>query len=194
MAATYTWDVFATLDGFGSFTEDGDWGGYWGKEGPEFISHRAAQYQENRRLVLGRNTFISFQRFLGDITPESDADDPVNTRMKYIPTTVISSTLEAPLDWPDATLISGDIVDIVANLKAESDIPLVSHGSMTLNKALLDAGLIDRIQVAIFPVISGQVGCDSLFTGVTDFDLDLLSSKLFDGRIQELTYRPTLHG
>lgn len=63
-----------------------------------------------------------------------------------------------------------------------------------LNKALLDAGLIDQIQVAIFPVISGKVGCVPIFADVSDFDLELLSSKLFDGRIQELTYRPTLHG
>ena len=37
MAATYTFDVFATLDGFGSYGPDGDWGGYWGKQGPELL-------------------------------------------------------------------------------------------------------------------------------------------------------------
>ena len=42
MTAIYTWDVFSTLDGYGSYGEGGDWGGYWGKQGPELLEHRAA--------------------------------------------------------------------------------------------------------------------------------------------------------
>ena len=44
MTATYTFDVFSTLDGYGSYNEDGDSGGYWGKHGPEFIERRLALY------------------------------------------------------------------------------------------------------------------------------------------------------
>lgn len=55
MTTTYTWDVFCTLDGYGSYNADGDWGGYWGKQGPEFLERRAAQYEEKQRLVLGAN-------------------------------------------------------------------------------------------------------------------------------------------
>ena len=40
MAATYTFEVFSTLDGFGGYDEHGDWGGYWGKGGPEFLERR----------------------------------------------------------------------------------------------------------------------------------------------------------
>ena len=194
MTATYTWDVFCTLDGFGSYTADGDWGGYWGKQGPEFLHRRATQYGEASRLVLGANTFRMFRRFLGALTRESEASDPVNTRMKYLPTTVISTTLADPLDWPDATLARGDAVDIVTRLKAESAIPLRSHGSLALNRALMAAGLVDRVQVTIFPVISGQTGAAPIFAGAADFDLELLDSHTLDGRIQELTYRPTRHG
>lgn len=53
MTAIYTWDMFTTLDGFGSYNAHGDWGGYWGKQGPEFLDRRAAQYGEELRLVLG---------------------------------------------------------------------------------------------------------------------------------------------
>jgi hypothetical protein len=56
-----------------------------------------------------------------------------------------------------------------------------------------DAGLVDRVQVTLFPVISGRTGTDPIFRGATDFDLELLESRTFDGRIQELVYRPTLH-
>jgi hypothetical protein len=40
VTATYTFDVFTSLDGFGSTS--GDWGGYWGKQGPELLAHRLA--------------------------------------------------------------------------------------------------------------------------------------------------------
>ena len=55
------------------------------------------------------------------------------------------------------------------------------------------AGLVDRVQLTIFPVITGQTGTFRVFEGAADFDLELLESRLFDGRIQELIYRPTLH-
>lgn len=61
--------------------------------------------------------------------------------MRNLPAIVLSNTLEAPLDWPDATLVRGNGVDVVARLKDESDMPLRSHGSLTLNRALMAAGL-----------------------------------------------------
>jgi dihydrofolate reductase len=191
MTAMYTFDVVATLDGFGSYNEHGDWGGFWGKQGPEFLDHRLAQYDAEQRLVLGANTFRQFQQLLGGI--EKSELDPINTRMVNMPTTVVSSTLEGPLDWPDATLVSGDAVDVVARLKEESDVPLRSHGSLSMNSALMAAGLVDRAQLTIFPVITGRTGDDPIFQGAADFDLELIESRTFDGHIQELTYRPTLH-
>ncbi|NEM07719.1 dihydrofolate reductase family protein [Geodermatophilus normandii] len=194
MTAVYTFDVFCSLDGFGSYGEGGDWGGYWGKQGPEFLDRRLGQYEEEQRLVLGANTFREFVQFLGPGTEVPGADDPINTRMKSMPTTVVSTTLEGPLDWPDATLVSGDAVDVVARLKEESAVPLRSHGSPSMNRALMAAGLVDRVQVTIFPVITGRTGTDPVFGGAADFDLELLESRTLDGRIQELVYRPTLHG
>lgn len=194
MTTQYTWDVFMTVDGFGSYGADGDWGGYWGKQGPQFLAHRAAQYAQDMRFVLGAGTFRTFQHYLGDLTREAESSDPVNTRMKFLPTTVVSSTLPPEVDWPAATVERGDARDIVSRLKAESDVPLRSHGSPALNRTLLAAGLIDRVQVTIFPVISGQTGTVPIFEHAADFDLELEDSRTFDGRIQELTYRPTRHG
>ena len=82
---------------------------------------------------------------------------------------------------------------MVTRLKAESDVPLRSHGSLTLNRALLGASLIDTIEVTIFPVISGRTGVDRIFDGADDFDLDLVDARTFDGHTQVLTYRPTRH-
>ena len=59
--------------------------------------------------------------------------------------------------------------------------PLRSHGSLSMNRALMAAGLVDRVQVTIFPVITGQTGADPIFQGAADFDLELLESRTLDG-------------
>ncbi len=193
MTATYTFDVFASLDGYGSYGAGGDWGGYWGKQGPELLDHRLSLYGGEQRMVFGATTFRQFVSMLASSTEESEVRDPWVTRMRRLPATVVSSTLEGPLDWPDATVMSGDAVDVVTRLKEESDVPLRSHGSLSLNWALMAAGLVDRVQVTIFPVITGATGVNPIFQGAADFDLELLESRTLDGHIQELIYRPSLH-
>ncbi len=193
MSATYTFDVFSSLDGFGSYNERGDWGGYWGKQGPELLDHRLALYGEKQRMVFGANTYRAFAQMLASSTEESEVRDPWVTRMRNLPATVVSTTLERPLDWPNATVVSGDAVDIVARLKQESEVPLRSHGSLSLNRALMATGLVDRVQVTLFPVITGQTGVEPIFQGAADFDLKLIESRTLDGNIQELIYVPTLH-
>jgi dihydrofolate reductase len=190
MTATYTFDVFSSLDGCGAHV--GDWGGYWGKQGPQLLDHRLALYEQELRMVFGAATYRAHAKMLAT-GGEIEALDPWVTRMRDLPAVVVSNTLEAPLDWPDATIMGGDAVDVVARLKDESDIPLRSHGSLSLNRALMAAGLVDRVQVTIFPVITGQSGVDPIFSGGADFDLELIESKTFDCHTQELIYRPTLH-
>jgi len=192
MTATYTFDVFSSLDGFGGVS-GGDWGGYWGKQGPELLDHRLALYDETQRMVFGANTYRLFAQMLAESTEESEVRDPWVTRMRQLPATVVSTSLNGPLDWPDAAVVGGDAVDVVGRLKEESDVPLRSHGSLSMNRALMAAGLVDRVQVTLFPVITGQNGSDAIFEGAADFDLELVEHRTLDGHIQELTYRPSLH-
>ena len=192
MTAIYTFDVFSSLDGFGS-VDGGNWTGYWGKQGPELLDHRLASFDTEQRMVFGANTIQLFADMLADSTEESEVRDPWVTRMWNMPATVASTTLEGPLDWPDATIVSGDAVDIVARLKEESDVPLRSHGSLSMNRALMAAGLVDRVQVTLFPVITGLTGASPIFQGAADFDLELIENRTLDDNIQELVYRPTLH-
>lgn len=144
-------------------------------------------------MVFGANTYRAFARMLASSAQDSEIHDPWVTRMRNLPATVVSTTLEGPLDWPDADLFNGNGVDIVARLKAESKVPLRSHGSLSINRALMAAGLVDRIQVTLFPVITGQTGLDPIFHGAADFDLMLIESRTLDGHTQELIYRPILH-
>src|SRR5918994_4488519 len=191
MTATYTYDVFSSLDGYGAASAD--WSGYLGKQGPELLDHRLALYGEEQRMVFGANTYRLFTQMLADSTEESEVRDPWVTRMWKMPATVVSTTLEEPLDWPEATVVSGDAVDVIARLKEESDVPLRSHGSLSLNRALMAAGLVDRVQVTLFPVITGRTGLDPIFAGGADFDLELIARRTLDCHTQELVYRPTLH-
>jgi len=189
MTATYTFDVFTSLDGNASYAPPGDWGGYWGKQGPEFLDHRFAAYGGEKRMVFGATTFKFFVQMLPAM---GDERDPWIDRMLSSPTTVVSSTLQGPFDWPDATVASGDALEIVRRMKEESDVPIRSHGSLWLNRALMAAGLIDQIQITVFPVVAAQTGDEPVFAGAGDFDLDLLETRTLEGRTQELAYRPTL--
>ena len=74
MTATYTFDVFSSLDGYGS--HNGDWGGYWGKQGPELLDHRLALFGPQLRMVFGARTFRDFVEMLGSSTEGSDVFDP----------------------------------------------------------------------------------------------------------------------
>ena len=193
MTASYTFDIFSSLDGYGSCSPDADWGGYWGKQGPELLDHRLELFGQELRMVLGATTYREFSRMLAGSTEGDDVRDPWVTRMWAMPATVVSTTLQEPLDRPDATIVSGDAVDVVARLKEESELPLRSHGSLSMNRALMAAGLVDRLQVTVFPVITGRTGVNPVFEGGEDFDLELLEQRTLDGHVQELVYRPTLH-
>lgn len=191
MSATYTWDVFCSLDGYGS--AGGDWGGYWGKQGPQLLAHRLALYEPEQRMIFGANTYRIFSKMRAPENEGSDAFDPWVTRMTELPLTVISSTLEEPLDWSDAKVVQGDAVDVVKRLKQSSETPLRSHGSLSLNRALMAAGLVDYVQVTLFPVITGETGQEPIFKDAADFDLKLVEHRTLDGDIQELVYRPSVH-
>ena len=74
MTATYTFDVFSSLDGFGAAS--GNWTGYWGKQGPELLEHRLALYSEEQRMVFGATTYRLFTGMLAESTEGSEVRDP----------------------------------------------------------------------------------------------------------------------
>jgi dihydrofolate reductase len=174
-----------TLDGFGSGPV-----GYWGKDGPELSERQERTFFAGRDqvLVLGANTYRLMAGFA-----EDSPDNPAFASLTASPKIVISRTLEDPLSWDNTTLLAGDAVEAVAQLKADSPVPLRSHGSISMNRSLLAAGLVDRLEVLVFPVITGASGYNPILAGVSrDVDLELVDSRLLDGRIQQLVYLPTV--
>ena len=147
MSTTLTVDFFCSIDGYGMAK---GWPGYWGKEGPELIEDRVRTFAQGQVLVFGATTFRQFRKFV------TMFDGPYYDSLNELPKLVFSSTLEEPLGWQNSTVINEDAVTAIERLKRTTDVPMRSHGSISLNRALLAAGLVDRIEVMMFPVISGR--------------------------------------
>ena len=181
--ATYTVDYSPPWTGFGTGPV-----GYWGKDGPELLEQRARTFfaGENQTLVFGANTYRAMAQFVA-----AAGEDPNFVSLNAARKIVISRTLEEPLGLENSTLIAEDAVDAVPCLKAESPVPQRSHGSISMNRALLAAGLVDRLEVMVFPVITGESGENPILADLPDIDLELVHSQLFDKRVQQLVYIPT---
>lgn len=182
--ASFTVDFFCSLDGNGSAR---GWPGYWGKEGPELRADRVRTFAQDQVLVFGATTFREFRTYVVEY------DEPYYDSLNILPKIVFSSTLEEPLGWQNSTLVNQDAVTAVERLKRETDVPMRSHGSISLNRALLAAGLVDRLEVMVFPAITGRAGYASLFHDGPEFDLELVESTVLDGRTQKLVYIPHVH-
>lgn len=75
---------------------------------PELLDRRLALYDGDNRMVFGANTFRHFMSMPASSTEDSGVRDERVTRMRNLPATLVSSTLEGPLDWPNATVVRGD--------------------------------------------------------------------------------------
>jgi len=182
--STLTIDFFSSLDGFGGAE---GWPGYYGKEGPELMGWLDEQLAEDQVMVMGAATY----RMMSHIVAEGD--DPTFARMADIPKVVFSSTLAAPLTWANTELVAEDAITAVRRMKDEREAPIRTLGSVSLSKSLINAGLVDFLQLTVFPVVTGQSGLEPLFAGWPDLDLDLVEARTLDGRMQALRYVPTLH-
>jgi dihydrofolate reductase len=179
---TLTIDFIISLDGYGAAE---GWPGFWGMEGPEYLGWLATSPEQDHPILMGATTYRLMSAFAA-------AGEPGTDMLGGIPKYVFSSTLEEPLEWANSTLVREDAVEFVRTLKEASDRPLRTLGSVSLCRALLRAGLVDRYRVGVFPVITGATGRDRIFDGYPDVRLDLVEARTFDHRIQLLEYIPTV--
>lgn len=184
-------DFITSLDGYGSAK---GWPGWWGLQGPEYLSWLGEQSQHNYTLLMGANTYRQMYAFASQAgSAESELGSEEKDSMAELTNAskvVFSSTLQSPLPWANSRLISEDAVEAVRKIKQEGDSPLTNIGSISLCRSLLKAGLVDRFRVVVFPVITGSTGSDRIYDGYPDIALDMISSRTFDGRIQLLEYVP----
>ena len=151
---------FVTLDGVcqapGGPTEDtsGDFrqGGWLVPFFDEALGgYMTAIFEEVDAFLLGRKTYDIFAASWPKVT---DPDDPVASRLNALPKYVASRSLERA-DWQNSTILGGDVVAQVAELKQQPGRELQMHGSGALAQTLLDAGEIDVIRLIVFPVVLG---------------------------------------
>ena len=105
---------------------------------------------------------------------------------------VFSSSLEEPLEWANSRLVDDDPVEFVRTMKEQDGPGLRTLGSLTLCRSLLEAGLVDRFRVVVFPVITGNTGRERIYDGLPDIALEMTERRTFDGRLELLEYVPTV--
>jgi len=186
-------DFIISLDGFASAE---GWPGWWGLEGPEYLSWLEQQPEANYTVLLGANTYRMMSQMAARASASeggfSKEEEESLTGMDAMHKVVFSTTLREPLSWPNTKLVSGDAVDAIAALKRDGAAPMRTLGSISLSRSLLTAGLVDRFRVVVFPVITGKSGRERIFYGWPDVALELTASRTFDDRIQLLEYVPTV--
>jgi dihydrofolate reductase len=102
-------------------------------------------------FLLGRRTYDIFAASWPKAT---DPNDPVANRLNTLPKYVASTTLQDP-QWANTTVLEGDLASAVRELKDREGRELQVHGSGALVRFLLDNGLVDRLNLLVFPVIVG---------------------------------------
>jgi dihydrofolate reductase len=110
---------------------------------------------------------------------------PLNTQPKY----VASTTLTDP-QWKNTTVLSGDVVAAIGELKAKPSGELQVHGSGALVRGLFDHQLVDEIILLTYPVVVGQ-GTRLFPTTGPDTALDLIESRATQGGVTIQVYRPS---
>jgi dihydrofolate reductase len=173
-------DFITSLDGYGAAE---GWPGWWGMQSAEYLDWLGEQPEHT--VLMGATTYRLMSGFAA--SGEEGVDE-----LTQVSKVVFSSTLTDPLAWANTQLVTGDAVDAVRAMKAESAIDMRTLGSVSLCRSLITAELVDRFRVVVFPVVTGATGQDRIYDGYPDVRLDLVESRTFDGGLQLLGYVPTV--
>ena len=132
-------------------------------------------------MLMGRATY----EYFADVMPKQTGPyaDAINAIRKY----VFSSTLENA-DWNNSTLIRGDVVTALTELKQEDGGDLMMYGHGRLSQTLLAHHLVDEIRFSIHPVLVGG-GAAGGGKGKT-LPLKLLGATPTPSGVVALTYQP----
>ena len=135
-------------------------------------------------MLFGRRTFEQFASFWSTQPDDNPFAAVLNDRQKY----VASRTLEEPLSWSNSTLLQGDAMEAVAELKEQPD-DLVVLGSGELVGSLMRAGLVDEYVLLIHPLVLGS-GRRLFPDGGASTALRLVDTKTTTTGVVIATYQP----
>ncbi|MGY0005253.1 dihydrofolate reductase family protein [Micromonospora sp. I033] len=150
---------FVTLDGVaqapGAPDEDRNGGFPHGGWQAPLLDHESGyamfeQASSMEALLLGRRTYEIFAGYW----PTAPAEIPFTGLLNRVPKYVASRTLREPLGWAGSTLVGGDLAEGVAGLKDRHE-ELHVIGSLDLVQSLLRLGLVDRLNLWLYPLTLG---------------------------------------
>jgi dihydrofolate reductase len=186
--------MFLSLDGVyqGPGGRDEDRSGGFDRGGwlaPHFDDEAGAfmveTFAKPDAFLLGRKTYEIFASYWPKVT---DPADPVASKLNDLPKYVASTTLTDPV-WANTTVLRGDLVQAIRDLKAQPGNELQVHGSGQLVRFLLEHDLLDRLNLEVFPVIVGR-GKRLFPADGPDMRLEVITAKTTPSGVQILTYRP----
>lgn len=172
-------DLFISLDGFASGTNEE---AYFGYDGPELSSWIEKETNQPQVILMGRNTYVALAHFAAEAT------DPNSIRLRELPKLVFSNSLHEPLTWQNTRVMAGDLAQQIRALKQQSGDPIRTFGSMQLVKGLVQLGLVDRLRLMVFPLILGVTGREPIYTEFQRTALHRVGTKVLDSRLVLLEY------
>ena len=173
-----------SLDGVFEAQTMGQWAQpYFSGERDEFVRKSVLA---SDALLYGRRTYdLEAYYWPNQKKNEYGIADRMNSLPKYV---VTSKPLQA--QWNNTTIFKNNVVEEIAKLKQEAGKDILIKGSAMLVQALMQAGLIDEVQLMIHPVIAGS-GKRFFDDGMGLTRLKLVESKPISLGIVVLTYEPT---
>jgi dihydrofolate reductase len=180
---------FVTVDGVmedpggGETFDRGGWA-FQFERGPEGDKYKLDELLGAEALLLGRVTYEGFSKAWPSLTDEIGFADKMNSMPKY----VASTTLRDP-EWNNTTVLSGDVVEAVRNLRQQTAGNILVAGSATLVAALAQHDLVDEYRLMVYPIVLGN-GKRLFRDGLEKTSLRLVEGKpVGDAGVVVLTYR-----
>jgi dihydrofolate reductase len=181
---------FLSLDGVMEDTggaegsEHGGWSfAYFNEEVGQTIGEGFAA---SDAMLMGRTTYEEWAAFWPNQDPE---ENPVAETMNGLTKYVVSTTLEEPLEWNNASLIGENVAEEISELKRQPGKDITISGSGALVRSLLDYGLLDELKLMVHPIVVGS-GKKLFEDGEKRTALELVDSKTFSTGVVYLTYKP----
>lgn len=184
--------LFVSADGYatGRDPEDMDW--VISHQGPETNQYTLDTMRASDLTIMGRVTYEIFSAYWPTAAPEEEGD--FADLMNRIPRMVFSKTLPEPLAWKGTQVNRGDVAVEIPKLKQQPGKDIGVAGSVELVRSLLRLGLLDRLQLQVYPAALGATGTKPLFEGFDRTRLTLVESKVLDGQVVLLDYQPAAPG
>jgi dihydrofolate reductase len=180
---------FISLDGIiedpggSEGSEHGGWS--FRHPAPDGEQFKGDELRDSDVQLLGR---VTYEGFAAAWPAMEEATGDYGKKMNAMPKVVVSTTLTEPT-WNNTTIISGNVADEVARLKAQYDGDILVQGSATLAQTLAEHGLVDEYRLMVHPVVLGT-GKRLFSGGAAGTDLQLVGSRKVGPDVLLLTYRP----